>query len=816
MPARNPFNSYTNLTRPIVDVWKGLLNRAVHAKRRFNDRADQIMSFYSGGPGAMWTPDYMNRFLGGPQAITAPRFKITLNLAFEEVAIMGPLLFWEMADRKVKPFSKLQLDPMALAGQSPDMQQYFEQLAESQAMDDARNEVRAQVLEHALNYFQREQPGGGLAAHTKLAIFEALTKGAGFLKTEDYSYPFSDRTLVGSFFQSVDDVLVDGDCRDPLWQSANWMAIRHRTLVAETEEHFGLPAGSLTDYATISSQSASYQAGVQPDHKVDVQKDVIEWWEIFSRKGFGNKLTGEKIKPIAPEFDRARGSAIVNGRKVSDDFAYLCICTKCNYPLNLSAMELVQDHATDEWIKSQTDWPTEYWRDNKWPVEMLAFYPHSGTSPWPEAPLAPALGELTCLNILMSAYVQEAFEGRQTIIGYRKGAIQQLESLLTSDKSPLPVEIDPGFKEKLEDCIQFMKRPEVNGDLPKSIEFVMSLVEKRTGLSDMMYGGNAGANPRSATEFQGKMDTVNIRPEYMQKTVAAMQSTIADKEVFCAYTHVSAEKDIAEVLGPLGVAAWIELVTKALPEEILRGTQAIVEASGIRRPNKAKDMADLQGMQQYYLPILAGYMAQTGDPGPLNGFVKAIGYAGEFDVQEFLIPPPQPNEEAQQQQQLEMAKSQAETEKLTAEAEKARADAQATMGASQTAQQDAAVKAQTAEHGMMIKQQTAEHAMGMKEHLAQLAQVTKEQELANNADEHEMTIAERQAEAKQRLAMKLMEAHQAMHQKAATHLQQTAIANSKAQEDAQRGNLINYQKMLFSHAEHQQRMQQQAQLGAGE
>lgn len=821
MVALNPIaGDYINLTRPIVDVWKGLLNRAKDAKQEFTNRSDQVMSFYSGGAkNGMWSTGYMERFMGGAQAVAPPRFKITLNVAFELVAIFGPLLFWEMCNRKVSPHRSMNLDPSVLAGNNPELQQYFSQLSEQQATEDARNDLRAKVLEHMLNYFQREQPEGGLAQHSDLAIFEALTKGAGFLKTEDYQFPFSDRTLVGSFFQSVDDVLVDADCTDPLWTSADWIAIRHRTRSDKTEEHFGLPPGSLRPYATISSQNAAYQSGVERDAKIVVEKDVVEWYEIFSRAGFGNKLTGKENPPIPQEFDRARGSVNIGGREMPDDFVYLCICTKCNYPLNLPSREMVKDYATEEWVKAQTDWPTEYWRDNKWPVEMLWFHPHSGKTAWPEPPLAPALGELTCLNILMSAYVQEAFEGRQMIIGYEKNAVEKLQSLLDSGVSPLAVEIDPQFGpgKSIQDVISFMKRPEINNDLPKTIEFVLGLIEKRTGLRDEMYGGNSGANPRSATEFQGKMDTVNIRPEHMQKKVAAWQSRVADKEVFCAYIHVAAS-DIQEQLGPLGVAAWEELVTNEAPEAILRGAKAIVEASGIRRPNKTKDMADLQGMQQFLMPILAGYMAQSNDPGPINGFLKALGDAGEFDVQDFLFPTPPPNEVNDQMQQAELQKVQAEADKLTADAEKSRTDSQLAIhevqNGQQNAERDAMLKAQVAEHGAMIKQQTAEHTMSLKEKQAQLAAAAKQQEMLNSADVHEQSIAQKMEEARQKLAMKLFETHQNLQHSAATHLQQTAIADKQASDDARRGNLITYQKMLGSAAEHAQRMSQARQLGS--
>jgi len=831
--------AYDFLTRPIVDVWEGLLRRGREAKKIFKERCDQVESFYSGGAGAMWDPAYMSRFMGGPNAIQAPKFKITLNVAFEQIAILGPLLFWEMADRKVRPHRALQLDPSVLAAGNPELEQYFSQLADQQASEDARNEMRARVLEHVLNYFQREQPGGGLSKHSELAVFEALLKGCGFLRTDDYKFPFSDRKLVGSFFVPSDDVLVDPDCRDPLWTSARWVAIRHVSKYFEVEEHFNLPPGSLRCYSQLSSSNSAYimDSTNVPPRKQQVSKDCVEWYEIFSKAGIGNKLAGTK-ETIDPMFESARG----------DDYAYLCICPGCPYPLNVTSRDLVQPWATDEWFKEQTDWPTEYWRDNKWPVTMLSFYPHNGVSPWPEPPLAPALGELTILNILISAYVQQAYENRQQIIATMKGAIENLPQLLQSSVSPLAIELQPELNRTVNEVVQFLKRPEINNDIPKTIEFVMMLLEKRTGLREEMYGGTSGANPRSATEYQGRLDTANIRPEHMQKKVAAWQSAVADSEVFCSYIHVSS-RDIAEQLGPLGVATWDELVTNEAPEAILRGSKAFVEASAIRRPNKAKDSADLQAMQQYLIPVLQGYMAQTGNQLPMNGFIKAMGEAMEMDVSEFLFPEQQPDENAQQMQQLEMERAQAEVEKLSADAEKSRATAMATANQAQSSEHDAMLKQQTAEHAMslkerdaelkqmtqaqsmeqrrreaqqklalqlaqgvqklkssehdaMLKQQTAEHAMSLKERDAELKQMTQAQ-----------SMEQRRREAQQKLALQLAQGVQKLNMNEQSHAHGLQLANEQASEEARRGNMITAQKMLMSNAMHQQRLAQTNQQG---
>lgn len=844
--ARNPGSHPNTYTRPMVELWGGLLRRAQDAKREFNVRGDQIEQFYSAASGFMWHGNYLERFMGGSGGLTPPKFKVSLNKASEYINIMAPMLFWQMANRKVRPYRSMNLDPMALAGQDPLMQQFMTQLADQQATEDARNTMRAAVLEHVLNYLPREQPYGGLGAATHRAVFDSLLRGCGFLSTESYRYPESDRTLVGSFYTDVADVLVDPDCRDTLWAKANWVAIRHQNKFFEVEQHFGLRPGSLRDYGTKSSFGAAWGAGrsdLPQSKQEDTQKDMLEWYEIFSRAGTGNKLGGTR-RIIEPEFDAAVG-----------DYAYMCVCKNCPYPLNLPSEELLGQNATDEWIRDQLRWPTEYWRDNQWPVSKLDYYPHSGNSPWSEPPLASSIGELTILNILISAYVQTAYDNRQQIVGVVKGAIEDLQSLVQSSKSPLVVELEPQLDRSVNDVMQFMTRPEVNGDIPKTIEFLLGLVEKRTGLSDMLYGGNSGANPRSATEFTGKMDTVNIRPEFMQKRVAEWQSEVAGKEAFCLYSHVHAS-DIAEQLGPLGRPAWEMLVTNEEPESFLRSSQCYIEASEISRPNKSHDAQMLQGMQQYLIPVLAGEFAQSRNSDPLNGFIKAMGDSMDIDVTGFLLPPPpDPEDQAQQmQQQMQQAQVQAELQKTQAEAAKLQAEAQNLTMSGQNSQQELAIKAQEsqgkiqlaqtlaqikqqqAEHGMSLKGQDtqmklmtmaqaaklkeqesnakmealmqqaklkaveADHKLESQTSMAEIQAIMKKQQMSHAEDTHAQQSQQRQTKAQQELMIELMKAHQKATQSGQSHAQQIVQADDKAEQQAEHANIFVAQKMLMAAA----------------
>lgn len=868
--------AYDFLTKPFVEVWEGLLKRAEESKRDFNDRGAQIEEFYGGKAGFMWEGSYLDKFMGASRSFKAPKFKVTFNKAFEYTAVMGPLLFWRMAQRKVRPYSSIDYDPQVIAGGDPILLQFMDSLLDQQVSDDARHKLRAAIQERILNHLPKVQPPGGLIAAASMSVHDSLLRGAGFLSTEPYRFPGSERTLVGSFYVRCDDVLIDPDCRSPLWDDAGWMAIRHRNRASDIDAMFGYPRGTMSRHARFVSagaESTRYpDRGRRSERAQDAHKNVVEWFEIFSRDGTGNNFIGKN--KIATEFDDWAG-----------DYAYLCICPKCPWPLNLTAKDLESEDADEEWVRQQLSWPTEYWRNNRWPISKLSFYPQSNRNPWPLPPLSPAIGELTVINILIAAYVQGAYDNRQQLIGVFEGACDELKSVLDSNQSPLPITLKQGIHNSISDALQFINRPEINGDVPRTIEFLLGIVEQRTGMSSMLYGEGGSTNSRSAAEYQGRQQTVNIRPEYMRKCVGDWMSEVAAKELFCVYSHMQTD-DVAEMLGPFGTMAWQKLVVEEDVETVLRSSECYVEASDIGRPNHERDAAMLQGMQQYLLPILQGYMAQTGDAEPLNGFIKAVGHATNMDVDGFLIRMPEPDQESnainQQMQQassqLEMQKTQAEISKINAEAEQAHAMAQAALLREQNHQQDTtgkiisqqqkaeidrelqtiklelakgklAAQMQTAEQSQAIRQQDAEHkalirerdswlrstqaelATGLHERdanakaeaanaqlEAKLAAISADaqmksqaamQNLQTAAIKSAQTLEERKAAAHQKLLLEIAGGEQRLNQSDQLHQQQMSVLDDKAQQQAQHSNMIMSQKLLLQAVMADQKRRQQ-------
>ena len=70
--------------------------------------AEQCNAFFSGSVGFMWEPQFRQKFMGGN---ISPKFKITLQKAFELVALFGPVLYWKNPVRTIKPRRQFEFTP---------------------------------------------------------------------------------------------------------------------------------------------------------------------------------------------------------------------------------------------------------------------------------------------------------------------------------------------------------------------------------------------------------------------------------------------------------------------------------------------------------------------------------------------------------------------------------------------------------------------------------------------------------------------------------------------------------------------------------
>ena len=713
-----PEESQFPILSPLVDAWLEKITRAEESRRPFMEVAEQCDSFFRMHSGFMWKPKFKSKFLG---KIPAPRFEVTIAKAFELVALFGPTLFWRYPKRYPVVQQPIEMPP-GLFGDPNDPQaaQIEQQLAQGRQQHQLVANVRSQLVDRYLNYSQREQPGGGLAMHGELAITDALVKGRGCLWVQGYEYPGSGRKLTGCFFDRVENLFIDPDCEDSTLRDAYWIAKRHVTPAWKLEQMFGYPRGYLAKLAhmeSVDSQASRRSTSDMVHRKNGKTHDLVVWYEIWSKGGVGTRMlhNGDPITNISEDVAKAFDDVV-------GDYAYLCIMKGLPHPLNVST-EAIFD-ASDEDVEQAFEWrapdhgpPFPVYMDDAWPVCCLDFYRIPG-SPWPLAPMAPGLGELIALNILTSSFLEQAYENRKTILAYLESAAQSVKDALDSTDNPALVPLNDSVHKNINEIVQFLKRPEMNADIIKAIDWVSELFDKRTGLTEILYAMNAGGvQSRTARDVAAKEEKASIRPDYMAKKVAEWMGEAANKEKVLASMIVKGE-DVRALVGDDGAYLWDQYVAGENLEAIVREMTVTVEANDVKKPNKQREAESVQQLLGYMGPLLQQYAQDTGDSEPVNAIVESIGDAIEVDVSRLRLGPwtPQANPEAQQAAQLELQEQQADVEKTQIEAQIKQLELQLKAlelqsGGMEVEQQQQELEFDEASHGQELRQSHEAHLL---------------------------------------------------------------------------------------------------------
>lgn len=645
-------NVNQEILRPLVAAWGGKIQEATKHKQRFNDTADQCMAFFNGSAGFMWEPAFLNRYIGGG---LAPRFKITIAKAFELVALFGPTLYWRNPTRLVKPRNQISLRPELFMGLDP-TGQLFEMSQMQNVQQHAIDDAVSQMLELYLNYTPTEQPGGGLANHASQGITEALVKGRGCLWPRPYSMPSSNRVLTGCFYDSVDNLLIDPDATN--LQEAKWIAQRCVQPTWEVERQFGLPPGTLAGRGTMESGNEQGRSQADPwagtERRIGKTFDLLTYYKIYSKGGVGGRLGGgvRVSNELAQAFDQVVG-----------DYAYVVVAPHIPFPLN-APTEVIRN-GTDSEIEKRFRWPVPYWLDDRWPVSVVDFY-KAPNSPWPIAPMAPGLGELAYLNILLSQIANHIWMSSRTFFAMDQSLPQDIQQSIESGKDLSVLKAKLGGGNKIKDLLDFIQAPAINPDVWRIIDQVSAMFDKRVGLSELLYGANpGGVASRSAEDIKTKTEMVSIRPDYMAGKVEDWMTEAADMEKLCARWFVEKD-DLQGFFGPVEQMIWNQYVVNEDPEYIVREMRATVAANSTRKPDKARDTQNMQQVLPALLPVFQQHMEATGDPSSFNAMLKQWGKTIDQDMSDlFIQPPPGPsgNPEAEaaaqaQQQQLQQAAEQ--------------------------------------------------------------------------------------------------------------------------------------------------------------
>ena len=653
------------------------MRAAAIARKPWKDMADQCRLFYSQSAQAMTDASLMARFW---RMGNVPKFRLPMNLAFEYVAVTLPTLLWALPHRELAPkVPDVQLGPEFFGGEESEVWMIRQQELQQQQMSAIGV---TQLLGDWLNYTPREQPDGGLQKHSERATLDMLLTGRGTMWTRPYMMPGSDRRLTGCFWESPDRMLVDPDY--PTISSAKWICLWHMTDSYELEKRWQLPRGSLKDKGRIEStwSRSEIATGAFPVQKYrdGAAKNMIQWCEIWSKQGIGCRHT-EIYDEIKTKLDEDLG-----------DYVYLAIAPGVPYCLNCPEDAIHAGMTTDE-LKARFAWPVPLHGDNRWPVDVLDAYDNTNVADpgasWPIAPLAPAMGEIQALNYIIPWIVNRTQETTRTFWLVAERYRAKLESDLQRDDLSV-IGVPPTVDGDVRKSISQLEQATMNSDMWQVVNLIDTNFRRRTGMLLEVYGGST-TQSRVAEEAEQKTSRLNMRNEYMAQKVVAFQGELATTEAHTTRLYIRPE-DVMHRYGQTGAMAWGQHVYDQDVEKVVRQFHFTISAASVRRPNRERDIANLQEIMAFWVSAITQYAANTGDWQPLNGVVEKWGKLHDMDVSGMMIPPPEPPDPqqqalAQENAQLTNEELKAKIQKLLAEAEAKMIDAQVKAGATMSEQQ---------------------------------------------------------------------------------------------------------------------------------
>lgn len=595
-----------------------------YKKKEFQDDADEAMAFFNGPYDWIYKGrnGMMKAFVQGEEAIKPPAFGMTINKAAELVQIYGPALYHRNPYRQATPRRPPDIDLMQLSMLDPNLQMAAQMMGQQMATDEALDKARSAIMQAQLNYTPNALD---LKTESRWAIDEGIIKGQGILLTEVYNPPSGGIKMIGSFWKSNDDLCVDPDVERQ--REAKWIAIRYTEPYWKVEEEFGWPQDSLKPAASGESYSQNAELSADDDgdyiRKRNDSNDVMTYWRVYSRMGLGGRLRGVDGK--FREWDATFGYNVS-----------LVVAENVPCPLNLPPEVLAV--ANNEEIKKRLEWPTPYWLDDSWPYTPVSFL-DIPRKPWPMSLLKPAMGELYFLNWAYSFLANKVVTASRDFIVIAKGAAEELKNKIINAPNYTIIEIE-SLLGKISDVVQFLQHPDFNPEIYKVIEGVTANFEKRTGLTELVYGMSA-AQLRSAEEASVKSDQISVRPDDMANKVEDWQSNIGRKEALASRWHLTSV-DVKPSLGEVGAQWWDMLVASSDPLQLMRQIEFRVESGSTRKPNKAKLVADMtQAMQTLMQPLVEQYR-MTGDPAQVNALLGDWAKANDFEVGNYLFPPLMP------------------------------------------------------------------------------------------------------------------------------------------------------------------------------
>lgn len=630
---------------PVVQGWLEKIECGRRFKRdKFDADAEEAMNFFDGPCQHMWESKYSREgrhsYLSKETEIRLPTFRMTVNKVAELVQLFGPALYAQNPHRTVQYRRREPIAPELLGDpmMDPMVAMVYPVLAQQDDLEQRRKEAVGSVYEEYLNFTAGELD---LLSNSRQVIDEALIKGMGIWVTELYQPPGFQHKLVGSFYRTVDDLVLDPDAED--WDGIKWAAIRCVHPYYEVERDYSLPAGSLKNYAKYESGRKQGESTSDPDAGSDRKRgesnDLLVYWKVYSKMGFGDKMSGFGN---GGRFGSLRSDSPSRALFESfGDYCYLVVAEGVPFPLNMAPAVTQTGFETPEMMQQSlaqaVQWPIPYWLDNEWPFTPLYFH-QKPNSIYPVSHLKPGLGELKFLNWAMSYLADKVMATSNTILGVVKAATENVKDAILKGACGLSVvELENALGKNINEIMSFLNAPAFSPDIYVVIEKVSESFDKRVGLSELLYG-MAEAQSRSATDVQVRQSNASTRVNDMRAKVEQASSKLARKESLAMrWTHEAA--DLAPVIGQIRAMLTAQHIFNHPVEEVVREYDYVIASGSTAVPNKMTEQQNVNSALQTFMPLFTSLLPM-GQVAPVNAMLERWGKAYDYDMTPFFIQPP--------------------------------------------------------------------------------------------------------------------------------------------------------------------------------
>lgn len=629
--------------RSITASWLSKLKQAEKHKKMFAADAKEAMNFFDGAGDWFWSeknsPDQ------GNAKVAPPSFRMVVNKVFEAVKLFGSVIYARNPVRTVTPKAFPVIPPSSLGidlSQPPEMdpmtgepvpdpriQAFMKASRQVGLLEEDRRTV-ASLVEHYLNYTPVEL---NLKENSRQVVDEAIIKGMGCWWTELVEMPSDDGEgygMIGSFHDTVDHLLMDPDADKQ--EDLLWIAKRCIHPVDEVSARYGLEREKLKGHLESNdSQSQSGDSGYQSKKRAGKTNDLISYWKIYSKTGFGHTLKGAP-KEFREMFDSLGQNC------------YIVVAEGVDFPLNVSkevAMAPPGEDGVPQEVFTQTRWPIPFYADiNGWPCTFLQFH-RKPNNIWPISHLKPGMAELKFINWAMSFLATRVMTSCNTVVGVAKAAGDDIKaSLLKSQENGFSfLEISETLGRPLNDLVHVFTLPELSPEIWKILQEVTVQLEKRLGLTELVYGMTR-SQFRSAAEAQVKSEQISVRPDDMANVLEDAMTELSRKEAMAAKWLLQG-KDLKNVFGPLGLIVWEQKVKSLKLNEVAREFDYRIEAGSARKPNKASKVEQMQMAIQTLGPVLQ-QVAGAGQVEPLNALLSDWCKSLDIEPGPYMIQPPPP------------------------------------------------------------------------------------------------------------------------------------------------------------------------------